>query len=193
MAVVPDERIGSQPDLWHTFAVKAEAIGATVERAPDEVAAARLISAHAGVAKTPPSALACTRSVREQFAGVSAALGAPAATVRRGSDPAAPAAEVIATGQIAVAETGSVLVCERNEDRAACMLAERLWLLVPAEAIVATLDQALARIASLVREAAPYVTLMSGPSRTADIERTLTIGVHGPRALAIVVVGDSER
>ena len=27
------------------------------------------------------------------------------------------------------------------------------------------------------------------PSRTSDIERTLTIGVHGPRALSLVVVG----
>jgi L-lactate dehydrogenase complex protein LldG len=30
---------------------------------------------------------------------------------------------------------------------------------------------------------------MSGPSRTADIERVLTIGVHGPKALVIVVIG----
>jgi L-lactate dehydrogenase complex protein LldG len=54
---------------------------------------------------------------------------------------------------------------------------------------VPTLDEAMARVAGLVREGAPYATLMSGPSRTADIERTLTIGVHGPRALSIVVLG----
>ena len=35
-----------------------------------------------------------------------------------------------------------------------------------------------------------YVTLITGPSRTADIERVLTIGVHGPERLVIVCVDD---
>ncbi len=33
-----------------------------------------------------------------------------------------------------------------------------------------------------------YVACVTGPSRTADIERVLTIGVHGPRKLVVVVV-----
>ncbi|HET9656802.1 MAG TPA: lactate utilization protein [Kineosporiaceae bacterium] len=35
---------------------------------------------------------------------------------------------------------------------------------------------------------ADYLGLITGPSRTADIERVLTIGVHGPRRLVVVVV-----
>lgn len=39
---------------------------------------------------------------------------------------------------------------------------------------------------------ARYLALVTGPSRTADIERVLTIGVHGPRRLVIVLVGGEE-
>ena len=34
------------------------------------------------------------------------------------------------------------------------------------------------------------ITLISGPSRTADIEMTLTIGVHGPKELYVVLLND---
>jgi len=36
------------------------------------------------------------------------------------------------------------------------------------------------------------VTLITGPSRSSDIERTVTIGVHGPKRLHIVLVGEIE-
>jgi L-lactate dehydrogenase complex protein LldG len=37
-----------------------------------------------------------------------------------------------------------------------------------------------------------YLAFITGPSRTADIERVLTIGVHGPARLIIILVDDVE-
>jgi L-lactate utilization protein LutC len=95
----------------------------------------------------------------------------------------------VADGLFAVAETGSVAVSWPRDERGRALLAGRLFLLVPRDQLVASLDEALARIEGLVHDGHPYVTLMTGPSRTADIERALTVGVHGPRELHVVLVG----
>jgi len=131
--------------------------------------------------------------LRDHFARKAAAVGAVVTTAP--DDAAARTAaghedgDRIAAGLFAVAETGSVAVALPRTERGEALLAERLWLLVPAGELVASLDEALARIESLVRAGRPYVTLMTGPSRTADIERALTVGVHGPRELHVVLVG----
>jgi L-lactate dehydrogenase complex protein LldG len=95
----------------------------------------------------------------------------------------------VADGLFAVAETGSVVVSWPRDERGRALLAERLFLLVRDDQVVPTLDMALTRIEALIREGRSYVTLMTGPSRTADIERALTVGVHGPRELHVVLVG----
>lgn len=117
-------------------------------------------------------------------ASVTVAADGPAARASVGQG----AGDQSAVGAFAVVETGSVAVALPRDERGRCLLAERLWLLVAADALVPTLDDALERIGGLVRTGAPYVTLMTGPSRTADIERTLTVGVHGPRELHVVLV-----
>ena len=38
-----------------------------------------------------------------------------------------------------------------------------------------------------------YLSMITGPSRTADIERVLTIGVHGPVRLIIIFVDELGR
>ena len=36
----------------------------------------------------------------------------------------------------------------------------------------------------------PTINLITGPSRTGDIEQTLELGAHGPKALAVLIVRD---
>ena len=157
------------------FTAKADALGASVHHVADEDGACTLL-ADVG------AGLACTRGVPEQFPGVAVRFAG-----RTETGQAVP--NVVSAAKFAVAETGSVLLHESRADRGACFLADRLWLLVRADRVVPTLEAAFERVADLVHGGSHYLTLMSGPSRTADIERVLTIGVHGPRELAVIVVG----
>ncbi|MCL2340727.1 MAG: lactate utilization protein [Proteobacteria bacterium] len=45
-----------------------------------------------------------------------------------------------------------------------------------------------ALLADIRPEQAAYLAMITGPSRTADIERVLTIGAHGPERLVIVFI-----
>jgi L-lactate dehydrogenase complex protein LldG len=165
--------VGAASALWSSFTAKAELLGAAVMRTASEDTAVGLLRETAGE-------FACTTSVARRFPRL-------AEHAIRATD--MPATEVVGAGEFAVAETGSVAVDEARGDRGMCFLAERLWLLVPEGEMVPNLDAAMLRMQELVQHGSPHPLLMSGPSRTADIERVLTVGVHGPRALVIVVIG----
>jgi len=100
----------------------------------------------------------------------------------------------ITTAQLAIAETGT-LVLESESER------HRLVSLVPpvhiaildARSLVQSLGEALSY---LQREGisgmSRAVTFITGPSRTADIELTLTVGVHGPKELHVIVIDSHD-
>jgi len=160
--------------LWAAFTAKAELVGAAVVRAASPHAAAKLLT-------ETDSGVVATARVAARFPGAVRGM--------RLVESAEPVAAVVAAAEFGVAETGSVALNEPRLDRGACFLAEPLWLLVPADQIVPSLDVAMERLRDLVQQGARHPLLMTGPSRTADIERVLTIGVHGPRDLTVVIVG----
>jgi L-lactate dehydrogenase complex protein LldG len=85
-----------------------------------------------------------------------------------------------------VAQTGTLVSNSAAAGhRLASMLPPVHVALLPADRIVDDMAGALARLD--VRQCG-YVGAITGPSRTADIERVLTIGVHGPRRLVIVLM-----
>ena len=104
------------------------------------------------------------------------------------------AAELGITGvTYAIAETGSVVVTPRRGISRLVSLAPPAYVaLVEADQVLGSLDDyfALTRLAyQKSRGRAPnYVNFISGPSRTADIEQTLTIGVHGPGVVHMVLI-----
>ena len=89
-----------------------------------------------------------------------------------------------------IAETGSVVLMGSAAARWVSLLAPVHVVVVRAASIESSLDD----VAHLLEEArqrhVPYTTLITGPTRTADIERVITVGAHGPRALEIIVLED---
>lgn len=62
-----------------------------------------------------------------------------------------------------------------------------------ASQVVADIEDALAGVASKYGEYMPsMITLITGPSRTADIEKTLVMGAHGPKELIVLMIDDKD-
>ena len=93
----------------------------------------------------------------------------------------------ITTAQIAIAETGTlVLESDRERHRLISLLPLAHIAIVDSKDICATLGDAIRQVRRN-SETSPAITFITGPSRTADIELTLTIGVHGPKELYVIV------
>jgi L-lactate dehydrogenase complex protein LldG len=93
----------------------------------------------------------------------------------------------------AISESGTMLLVSGPErGRLASLLPPLHIALLPAERLSRTLPDAFARLREelgpeLFRDRS-NLTLITGPSRTADIELSLTLGVHGPRELHAIII-----
>lgn len=90
----------------------------------------------------------------------------------------------------AIAETGTVMTCSAPDSPAATsLLPETHVVVVPASCIVEGMEEAwtLARVV-YGRDLPRAINLISGPSRTGDIEMTIVLGAHGPYRVHILLV-----
>jgi len=93
----------------------------------------------------------------------------------------------------AVAETGTLVLTSGPDNPTTLnFLPDVHIVVVSASDVVSDFETAMARLrgrfgAGVMPRA---VNMITGPSRSADIEQTLILGAHGPRRLHVIVVGD---
>lgn len=132
--------------------------------------------------------------------------------LRRGADPALAAcpwdrepALAVTTGEgndiglasisnafAAVAETGTLVLCSGPDNPTTLnFLPDNHIVVVDARAIAADYETVLAQLREKFGDGLlpRAVNMITGPSRSADIEQTLILGAHGPRRLHVVIVG----
>jgi L-lactate dehydrogenase complex protein LldG len=92
---------------------------------------------------------------------------------------------------LAIAETGTLVVsCPSEELRLATMLCEYHVCLVHSSSIVEDAFAAEQQLLKHLHKTPDYTAFITGASRTADIERVLALGVHGPLELHILLLED---
>jgi L-lactate dehydrogenase complex protein LldG len=93
--------------------------------------------------------------------------------------------------QAGIAETGTCVINSKSEElRLATMICEVYVCVVPVSAIRETSFEVEGLLRSMCQDAPAYVAFVTGASRTADIERVLAIGVHGPLEMHILLLED---
>jgi L-lactate dehydrogenase complex protein LldG len=181
-------------DLFQRFRQRLEAAGGEAHYAESLAGAADIIAAHVALAQreivVPPAFEA-----RQPWGAILPMLAERGIAMHEAGDPASVAdfPAGLSSAELVIAETGSILLADNAlAARVVSMLTLTHFALVQASTLYPMLEEAgsaLQRLTAPGSEQRHYVSLVTGPSRTADIERTLTIGVQGPRALCVIIVG----
>jgi len=172
---LPAEPLAAFLDAAHAAACTSERVASEAE-AP--AAVARYLAAH-GVAP-----VGCVWPALAALAWTQAGLQLEARAARATD-------AVGVTGCFcAVAETGTlVLLSSPATPASVSLLPETHVALVPLARLVPHLEDAWTLVRAEAGRLPRAVNLVSGPSRTADIEQTIVLGAHGPARVHLVLVG----
>lgn len=177
--------------MYERFKSRAEGVSAEVYRFATKAAALEYIVQFfrdEGVADTPQSY--ATWADCEFLRGIDRKqlTGIPGVKFDVTRSNAADSKIGISQVEWALADTGTLVQdSSAVEQRLVSSLPEIHIVLVPSGNILADLPSLLPR---LTPKNSRYIAMITGASRTADIERVLTIGVHGPERLIIVFVDE---
>jgi L-lactate utilization protein LutC len=98
----------------------------------------------------------------------------------------------ISSADYALADTGTlVMLSSHDEARLVSLLPPVHIAVIPSSRILSNLDQLLALLPKPAEQTSSMV-LITGPSRTADIEQILVRGVHGPGEAHVVIVAETR-
>ena len=91
-----------------------------------------------------------------------------------------------------VARTGSMILSSASlSGRTTSVYAPVHICIAKTNQLVYSIDQALENMVSKYGDSIPsMMSLATGPSRTADIEKTLVVGVHGPKEVFCFLTDD---
>jgi L-lactate dehydrogenase complex protein LldG len=175
--------------LFDTFKARAEAVSAEVHRVATRSEAVDFITSFLHAEQGP--AVWVAGSLLDGADRASLAARIPGLTFDVTQDAAEKSKVGISQIECAIASTGTLVTdAAPVERRLASALPVIHVAVVPTDAIEVDMAAALARVHP---SRSGYISMITGPSRTADIERVLTIGVHGPSRLVIVFVDELGR
>ena len=97
----------------------------------------------------------------------------------------------ITSAYCAIAETGTLMTLSGAQTPpSVSLLPETHIAVLHKSRVVRSMEEAWQRLRDEERDMPRAVSFISGPSRTADIEQTVTLGAHGPYRVHIILVAD---
>ena len=181
-------------DLFVRFKERLTSVGGEAHSVDSLEQATEIIVAHPALVQSV-IVVAPDFATSQSWALILPLLRGKGIEIREAGSPAsvADAPAGLSTAELAIAETGSVLLAENAlEARVVGMLTLTHFVLARKDTLFPMLEDAAKLLLELTKSGSDqrhYISLVTGPSRTADIERTLTIGVQGPKSLCVIFVG----
>lgn len=170
-------------DLVGTFRERARALASDVLGPLPHTQVASTVADYLRARQLPLRAVSWSETARLDWATAGIAIEARAA---RDDDLVG-----ITETFCGLAETGTLMLLSGPGTPAAVsLLPETHIALMPVGRIVARMEDAWSLLQKEKGSLPRAINFISGPSRTADIEQTVTLGAHGPYRLLIVLVNE---
>ena len=160
----------------------------SVARVPDLDAVPEAVAVYLAAQNLPTDIVMAPHPELQAIPWADAPAAAPARGPCRGVRHGQPAA----CASPAIAETGTLMLPSAPQRPTTLnLLADTEIVLLRASRLVGAYEEAWDLLRAEIGGMPRNVMLVTGPSRSADIEQTLELGAHGPRRLHVVLVEDA--
>ena len=189
---VPQRAMGAPAELVERFIGYAKGVAATVDRLDNTDGIPEAIAAYLKQENLPA---AFRIAPHDDLRGIDWPAH-PALTVTEGPSDGH---DLVGVNRAVcgVAETGTLVMTSGPETPTTLnFLPETEVIVVRADEIVGGYEDAwdvVRQRADAMGEMPRTVNMITGPSRTGDIEQTIYLGAHGPRRLHILIIGDEQK